>query len=71
MEQHLEENLEKKEFDKKYERLLNQLLKKKALFQKDDIRRKYIVIKNLLDNVSNSVPEDSNYITSKNTEVST
>ena len=70
MEQHLEENLEKKEFDKKYERLLNQL-KKKALFQKDDIRRKYIVIKNLLDNVSNSVPEDSNYITSKNTEVST
>ena len=70
MEQHLEENLEKKEFDKKYERLLNQL-KKKALFQKDDIRRKYIVIKNLLDNVSNSVSEDSNYITSKNTEVST
>ena len=70
MEQHLEENLEKKEFDKKYERLLNQL-KKKALFQKDDIRRKYIVIKNLLDNVSNSVPEDSNYITSKYTEVST
>ena len=70
MEQHLEKNLEKKEFDKKYERRLNQL-KKKALFQKDDIRRKYIVIKNLLDNVSNSVPEDSNYITSKNTEVST
>ena len=70
MEQQLEENLEKKEFDKKYERLLNQP-KKKALFQKDDIRRKYIVIKNLLDNVSNSVPEDSNYITSKNNEVST
>ena len=70
MEQNLEENLDKKEFDKKYERLLNQL-EKKALFQKDDIRRKYIVIKNLLDNVSNSVPEDSNYITSKYTEVST
>ena len=38
---------------------------------KDEIRRKYKVINILLDNFSNRVTEHSNYITSKNTEVST
>ena len=70
MEQNLQKNLERKEFDEKYERLLNQL-EKKDLFWKNEIRRKYKVINILLDNFSNRVPEDSNYLTSKNTEVST
>ena len=38
---------------------------------KDVIRRKDKVINILLDNFSSRVPEQSNYITSKNTEVST
>ena len=38
---------------------------------KDEIRRKDKVINILLDNFSNRVPEHSNYITSKITEVST
>ena len=41
------------------------------MFLKDEIRRKDKVIKILLDNFSNHVLEHSNYITSKNTEVST
>ena len=68
--QNLENNLEKKEYDEKYERLQNQL-EKENLFLKDEIRRKDKVIKILLDNFSNHVLEHSNYITSKNTEVST
>ena len=36
----------------------------------DEIRRKDKVIKVLLENFSNRVPEHSNYITSKNTEIS-
>ena len=70
IEQNLEKNLEKKEYDEKYERLLNQL-EKENLFLKDEIIRKDKVINTLLDNFSNRVPEHSNYITSKNTEVST
>ena len=41
------------------------------MFLKDQIIRKDKVINTLLDNFSNRVPEYSNYITSKNTEVST
>ena len=41
------------------------------MFLKDEIRRKDKAINILLDNFSNRVPEHSNYITSKNTEVST
>ena len=44
---------------------------KENLFLKDEIRRKDKVINILLDNFSNRVPEHSNYITSKITEVST
>ena len=69
IEQNLEKNLEKKEYDQKCERLLNQL-EKENLFLKDEIRRKDKVINILLDNFSNRVPEDCNYITFKNTEVS-
>ena len=67
--QNLENNLEKKEYDEKYERLQNQL-EKENLFLKDEIRRKDKVINILLDNFSNRIPEHSD-ITSKNTEVST
>ena len=49
-------------------RLLNQL---GNLFWKDDIRRKVKAINNLLEKFSYRVPEQLNYITSKNTEVST
>ena len=70
IEQNLEKNLEKKEYDEKYERLLNQL-EKENLFLKDEIIRKDKVMNTLLDNFSNRVPEHFNYITSKNTEVST
>ena len=38
---------------------------------KDEIRRKDKVINIFLENFSNRLPEDSNYITFKNTEVST
>ena len=69
IEQNLEKNLEKKEYDEKYERLLNQL-EKENLFLKDEIIRKDKVINNLLDNFSNRVPEHSDYVTYKNTEVS-
>ena len=41
------------------------------MFLKDEIRRKDKVINILSDNFSNRVPEDSNYITSKNTGLST
>ena len=41
------------------------------MFLKDEIRRKDKAINILLDNFSNRVPEHSNYVTSKNTEVST
>ena len=70
IEKNLERNFKKKEYDEKYERLLN-LLEKENLFLKDEIRRKDKVTKILLDNFLNHVPEYSNYITSKNTEVST
>ena len=70
IEQNLEKNLEKKEYDEKYEGLLNQL-EKENLFLKDEIIRKDKVINTLLGNFSNRVPEHSNYITSKNIEVST
>ena len=46
-------------------------MEKENLFLKDEIRRKNKVINILLDNFSNRVPEHSNYITSKNTEIST
>ena len=46
-------------------------MEKENLFLKDVIRRKDKVINILLDNFSSRVPEQSNYITSKNTEVST
>ena len=69
IEQNLEKNLEKKEYDEKYERLLNQL-EKENLFLKDEIIRKDKTINNLLDNFSNRVPEHSDYVTYKNTEVS-
>ena len=69
IEQNLEKNLEKKEYDEKYERLLNQL-EKENLFLKDEIIRKDKIINNLLDNFSNRVPEHSDYVTYKNTEVS-
>ena len=46
-------------------------MEKENFFLKDEIRRKDKVINNLLDNFSNRVPEHSNYVTSKNTEVST
>ena len=49
-------------------RLLNQL---GNLFWKDDIRRKVKAINNLLEKCLYRVPEQLNYITSKNTEVST
>ena len=49
VEQNLEKNLEKKEHDEKYERLLNQL-EKENLFLKDDIIRKDKIINTLLDN---------------------
>ena len=70
IEQNLERNFKKKEYDEKYERLLN-LLEKENLFLKDEIRRKDTVVNTLLDNISNRVPEHSNYIASKNTDVST
>ena len=70
IEQNLERNFKKKEYDEKYERLLN-LLEKENLFLKDGIRRKDTVVNTLLDNISNRVPEHSNYIMSKNTDVST
>ena len=41
------------------------------MFLKDEIIRKDKVINTLLGNFSNRVPEHSNYITSKNIEVST
>ena len=69
IEQNLEKNLEKKEYDEKYERLLNQL-EKENLFLKDEIIRKDKIINNLLDNFSNRVPEHSDHVTYKNTEVS-
>ena len=69
-EQNLKRNFKEKEYDEKYERLLN-LLGKENLFFKDEIRRKDKVINILLDNFSNRVTEHSNYITFKNTEVST
>ena len=50
-------------------RLLHQL-ENENLCLKDEVRRKDKVIKVLLENFSNRVPEHSNYITSKNTEVS-
>ena len=46
-------------------------MEKENFFLKDKIRRKDKVINILLDNFSNRVPEHSNYITSKNTEVGT
>ena len=68
IEQNLEKNLEKKEYDEKYERLLNQL-EKENLLLKDEIIRKDKIINNLLDNFSNRVPEHSDHVTYKNTEV--
>ena len=59
-----------KEYDEKYERLLN-LLEKENLLLRDEIRREDEVINILLDNFSNCLPEHSNYITSKNTDAST
>ena len=56
MEQIFEKTLEKKEYDEKYERLLNQL-EKENLFSKYEIRRKDKAINILLDNFSNRVPE--------------
>ena len=70
IEQNLEKRFKEKDYDKKYERLLN-LLEKEKLFLKDIIIRKDKVIKILLDNSANRVLEHSNYITSKNTEVRT
>ena len=70
IEQNLEKRFKEKDYDKKYERLLN-LLEKEKLFLKDIIIRKDKVINILLDNSANRVLEHSNYITSKNTEVST
>ena len=46
-------------------------MEKENFFLKDEIRRKDKVINILLDNFSNRVPEHSNHVTSKNTEVST
>ena len=68
--QNLEKKFKEKEYYEKYERLLN-LMKKENWFLKDEIKRKEKVINILLDNFSNCVPEHVNYITSKNTEVST
>ena len=62
--------MKKKEYDEKYERLLN-LLEQENLFLKDEIRGKDKVINILLDNFPNRIPEHSNYITSKNTEIIT
>ena len=45
--------------------------KKENWFLKDEMRRKDKVINILLDNFSNHVPEHSNYIMSRNIEVST
>ena len=59
-----------KEYDEKYERLLN-LLEKENLLLRDEIRREDEVINILLGNFSNCLPEHSNYITSKNTDAST
>ena len=70
IEQNLEKRFKEKDYDKKYERLLN-LLEKEKLFLKDIIIRKDKVINILLDNSANRILEHSNYITSKNTEVST
>lgn len=70
IEQYLERNLKKKEWNENYERRLNQLEKEKLLF-KHEIRRKDNAINILVGNFSNSIPKYSNYITSKNTEVST
>ena len=68
--ENVERNFKEKVYDQKCERLLN-LLEKENLFLKDEIRRKDKVVNILLDNFSKRVPEHSNYITSKNTEVST
>ena len=65
-----ERNLKQKGYDEKYERLLNQL-EKENLFLKDEIKSKDKVINILLENLSKDVPEYSNYMKSKNTEVST
>ena len=62
--------LRKKEYNEKYARLLNQP-EKQNLFLKDEIRRKHKVINILLEKFSNCVQEHSNYMISKNTEVST
>ena len=62
--------LKKKEYNEKYERLLNQP-EKENLFLKDEIRRKHKVINILLEKFSNCVQEHSNYMISKDTEVST
>ena len=70
IEQYLERNLKKKEWNENYERRLNQLEKEKLLF-KHEIRRKDNAINILVGNFSNSIPKYLNYITSKNTEVST
>ena len=51
-------------------RLLNQL-ERENLFLKDEIRRKVKPINILFENFSNRVPEQLNYITSKNTEIGT
>ena len=66
----LERNFKEKVYDEKYERLLN-LLEKENLFLEYEIRSKDKVVNIILDNFSNRVPEHSNYIRSKNTEVST
>ena len=70
IEQYLEGNLKKKEWNENYEIPLKQLEKEKLLF-KHEIRRKDKAINILVGNFSNSIPKYSNYITSKNTEVST
>ena len=62
--------LKEKEYNEKYERLLNQP-EKENLFLKDEIRRKHKVINILLEKFSNCVQEHSNYMISKNTEIST
>ena len=64
IEKNVKMNLKKKEYDEKYERLLNQL-KKEILSSKDENRRKYKFINISLENFSNHIPEHSNYITSK------
>ena len=64
-----ERNLKQKGYYEKYRRILNRL-EQENLFLKDEINRKNKVINILLKNLPNHVPEHSNYMKSKNTEVS-